>query len=91
MNDELMVKNIFRLSDGTTVFACEGGRLTKSLKGCGAVLMLNGEVQQRIVHVSERTMIKKTCHENLRAIETRDNILLTKKEAESGLYRIILD
>lgn len=88
MNDELMVKNISRLSDGTTVFACEGEDLTKSLKGCEAVLMLNGEVQQRIVHVSERTMIKKTCHENLRVIETRNNILLTKEEAESGLYRI---
>ena len=91
MATDLTVRSLFRLSDGTTVFACEGGSATDSFNGRGAVLMQNGEPRQRITLTGERTMINKAMHVNQRAIETRDSVLLTLEEAQSGTWKIVCD
>lgn len=88
---ELIVRNVFRLSNGVTVFACEGGGEVDSFNGCNAVLMQNGEPRQRITLVGEYVMSKKTTHINQRAVETRDSVALTLEDAQSGTWSIVCD
>jgi len=91
MATELTIKNVFRLSNGITVLACDGGGETDSFVGREAALVANGKVRQRVILVGERTMINRTSHLNERAIETRDQLSLTSEEAQSGSWCLVCE
>lgn len=90
MKFNIMVKNLFRLSDGITVIACSGGRGDGVLAGRIATLAVDGEMRQKFLVEGERRMLNQT-KEGERAIETRDDILLTQDEAQSGRFTLNFD
>lgn len=87
---EFIVTNVFRLSDGTTVLACEGGNNAPSLVGRQAMLMVEGEVKQSLSIAGERLMLNKTSGENERALETRDKLSITVEEAQSKRLNLVV-
>lgn len=90
MTIELIITNVFRLSDGTTVLACEGKNSAPSFIGRQAMLMAEGEVKQSLSIAGERLMFNKTSRENECALETRDKLLITLEEAQSKRFKLVL-
>lgn len=86
---ELIITNIFRLSDGTTVLACEGESNVAPLVGRQANLVSGDEVRQSLSIAGERQMLKAS-RENERALETRDQLSITLEEAQSRRLRLVL-
>lgn len=90
MEKEYVIKNVFRLSNGISVIACEG-RFTSLLEGHRAKLMVGNNIRQIIALIGSREIINWTEHKNQSAIETYDSILLTVEEAQSGQWSIVID
>lgn len=87
---ELIITNFFRLSDGTTVLACEGVSDVAPLAGRQATLMADGAVKQILSITGERLMLNKSSRENELALETRDHLSITLEEAQSRRIRLVL-
>lgn len=89
MKFDLSVREIFRLTNGLTVLACEGEIPVKSLGGCKCLLINDGRVRQEIVLAGERLMLNPTSPH--RALETSDTVELTMEEVKSGHWRLVCD
>ena len=90
MAQEMKIRDVFRLGDGTTVLACEGPASGK-LEGRNAALVMEGQVRQHVVLSGERTMRHPTQHANQRAVETRDPVELIAEDVRSGNWTLVLD
>lgn len=87
MTTELLITALFRLSTGTTVLACEGPHLT-DLNGKAAQILIAGAPRQLINLIGVRQMIGSES-KNI-AIETSDNVFLSKDEIQSGTCRLLI-
>lgn len=90
MSGEFLIRDIFRLSNGTTVFACEGDLSAQDLAGRRAAIVVAGQIRQEITFCGERVMTRPSRHQNQRILETRDSVNLTLEEAQSGQGRVVL-
>ena len=89
MTTELIITNVFRLADGVTVIACAGASSIGSIEGRIATLVADGAERQRLVLAGERRMLNQA-REGERAIETRDDLLITQEEAQSRSFKLVL-
>jgi hypothetical protein len=89
MATELIVTNVFRLTDGITVIACKGANGIGSIEGRVATLVADGKEHQELVLEGERKMLNQA-REGERAIETRDSISITQEEAQSRSFKLVL-
>ena len=88
---KLLVLDIFKLSTGTTVFACEGEKLLQPINGGIGTLFLGDEIRQRITFIGEREMQTQSPHNRSLALETLDPIQLSVSEAQSRLWSLLID
>ena len=90
MTPEMHVDDIFRLSDGQTVFTglvvAHPGRIT----ACRCELKL-GEETRQFVNIAGESIPKKLIQSDRRSISTFEEVNLSQEEAQSGKWRIILD
>jgi hypothetical protein len=91
MTRELLIRDVFRLSNGTTVIACEGGADRDVVAGCKVSLVINGKVRQTIVLKGEQRMLNQRAHRNQRALETEDVVEITEAEARSEVSKIVFE
>jgi carbonic anhydrase/acetyltransferase-like protein (isoleucine patch superfamily) len=87
---EMVVTNVFHLSDGSTVLACEVQGNAGALVGRRANLVLGCEIKQSFLIAGERVMLNKAIGEEERAFETRDSLAITLEEAQSRRFRLVL-
>jgi hypothetical protein len=90
MAQQMKIRDVFRLSDGTTVLACEGA-VSGKLEGRGAALVADGQVRQNIVLSGERTMRHPTQHVEQRAFETLDQVELLAEDVRIGNWTLVLE
>lgn len=91
MGRELLIREVFRLSSGATVLACEGPAAVDVVAGRRACLLVDGQIRQRIVLTSERTMINQTAALNQRALETLDSVEILPEEVQSRRCELVLE
>jgi hypothetical protein len=91
MMTELLVREIFRLSKGITVLACEGTAQPSEMVGKQVSLTSEGVVRQKLLLLGERRMLKRQGDQNTMAIETKDVVDLISEEAKSGLWKLVWD
>jgi hypothetical protein len=85
---ELTVTNIFHLSHGVTVIACEPAVGLAKVGGRTAVLEQNGVVRQRLFVSGERSLLNSKIHTAERALETPDKVLMSPEEAQSKTFKL---
>jgi hypothetical protein len=88
MKYELLVRDIFKLSGGITVLACDGVVSPDGVAGKRASLVSGGIVRQELLLLSERQMLNQSAKQEQRAIETKETVSLTPEEARSGLWKL---
>jgi hypothetical protein len=88
MKNELLVREIFKLSGGITVLACDGVVPPDGVAGKRASLVSGGIVRQELLLLSERQMLNQSAKQEQRAIETMETVSLTPEEARSGLWKL---
>lgn len=91
MKTEFLVRDLFRLSSGTTVLACEGESSTEAITGRTGKLLRDNEVRQSITLVGERQMLNQLLPRSHHAVETSDNVNMSDEEARSGLWKLLID
>ncbi len=90
MKTEFVVREVFRLSTGTTVLACEGGSDRKITSGSQATLICGEEVRQALSILGEQRMLNPSVPRPHRALETNDAVALSTEEARSGAWRLVI-
>lgn len=91
MHKEFLIRNLFRLSGGTTVLACEGKNSSVPFVGRKAKLVSGNEVRQSIMLTGERQMLNGALPQSHKVIETFDTVNLSFEEAQSGMCRLLVD
>jgi len=85
----LKIRNIFKLSGGETVIACDGP--VDNMTWTGRTVKLidqDGGVRQDIILTGLRSMLNQSRHTDQIALETTTAVELTAEEAVSGLWSI---
>jgi hypothetical protein len=88
--EALRIRDVFRLSDGVTVLACERGRHLIDWPGRRVDLACQGEVRQAVMLRGERGLSGQLTRPGEMALETRDTVRLTSEEARSGDWRLLV-
>ena len=88
MTKGAFLREIFRLSDGVTVLACECFPESEGLIGRHASIVVDGHVRQGIIITGERTMRDQTLQLDQRAFETHDRVEVTPEEVRGGTCRL---
>ena len=86
---EMNITDVFRLSDGRTVFA---GRIPPDIGligHCRCELRLGSKVRQVIDCEGEQIVKKIDPNNDLRSVATTDKVELTVQEAQSGEWRLV--
>ncbi len=91
MGQELLIREVFRLSGGITVFACEGTAPLDALTGRQVQLVVDGQVRQSIVLTNERSLLNQTAHLNQHALETHDTVDIFPEEVQRGHCRFVFE
>lgn len=91
MRGEFVVRDLFKLSSGTTVLACEGSADGVALSGRIGKLLDRGQVRQSVVLIGERQMLNQATPSALLAIETHDVVNLSADEARSGHWTLLIE
>ncbi len=89
MTFEMNITDIFRLSNGRTVFA---GRIAghDSLIRSGRCELRSGSKVRQIIQCEGEQIVKKVdLTNNLRSVATTDKVNLTVEEAQSGEWKLI--
>jgi hypothetical protein len=91
MPASLMIREMFKISGGVTVLACDQPPAAEVLAQRAArIESESGEVRQQIKLLGVRTMSGPAVRPDLVAIDTRDSVELTVEEARSGKWRLIV-
>lgn len=90
MRQELLIREVFRLSSGTTVLACQGSAMGETIAGRHALLLVDGQVRQKIVLSNERTMRNQTTAIDQIALETLNSVELLQEEIQSGKCHLVM-
>ncbi|WP_316369663.1 hypothetical protein [Candidatus Thiodiazotropha sp. CDECU1] len=89
MQFEMQILNIFNFADGRTIL---GGRIDGEqnlIKQCKCEIRRGGNIRQ-VIKVEREEIVKKTDPTNdLRALETLDEVDLSKEDAQSGDWKLI--
>jgi len=88
MKFEMQVLNIFRLSDGRTIL---GGRIAghfELIRRCDCELLSDDGIRQRL-NLEGEQIVKKVSANDLRALATSEDVMLTEEEAQSGQWRLV--
>lgn len=85
---EHTIRNIFRLSDGSTVIACDGRAGEIDWSGRKARIVSDDRVLQDVEIKGERIMTRQSAHLDQLAIDTVNRVELSLEEAQSGKWRI---
>ncbi|QDH70168.1 hypothetical protein [Marilutibacter alkalisoli] len=88
MKFEMKILNVFRLSNGRTVLGGLVANHPQLIKACDCELISEEGVRQRISLEGEQ-IVKKISTNDLRALATVENVMLTEEEAQSGNWRLI--
>jgi hypothetical protein len=91
MKHELLIREVFRLGDGTTVLACEGTSTFDTLAGREARLLVEGQIRQSIMLGNERRLLNQTTSLNQHALETFDSVDVLPEEVQAGQCWLVLD
>jgi hypothetical protein len=91
MTNALLIREVFRLTDGITVLACEGFDSLEFPANCLISSIVDGDVRQSILLTGERLMLNQSAQHGQRAVETRDAVNLTAEEARSGRWRLVCE
>jgi len=91
MITKLLIRDMFKLSNNVTVFACEGDAGAVAFAGRKGKLQAGDEVRQSIILVGQREMLNQSAPKSLNAIETGDAVNLTVEEAQSGSWSLLID
>ncbi len=90
MKIEFVVRDLFKLSDGKTVLACEGADTEATFAGRSAKLMASDKVRQTIVLTGRRQMLNQSVGQRHAAFETREMVNLSAEEVKSGLWSLVI-
>lgn len=74
MKAQFVIRDLFKLSGGVTVFACEGENDTSASIGGAATILAGEVVRQSIFLIGEREMLNQSLPKTFKAIETRDKV-----------------
>lgn len=90
MHYEMIVTNIFRLSNGSTVF---GGEMSceERLSPGECVLVYDGVVQGKINVLGEMILERRGSANQLRAVETKEAVPITVEDAMSRKWKLICE
>ena len=81
----------FELSEGITILACSGYDSKLDVIGKKFKLIRGDTVRQTLTISGERKMLNRKANLDKKAFETRDTILLSKEEAQSGEWQLVGD
>lgn len=85
----LTIHDLFLLSGGTTVIACDKLDTDQTwLHRKVSIISSDGEKLQDLVILGSRSMLRQDAHHNQIAIETEMHVQLSVEEAQSGRWRI---
>lgn len=90
MSIDIAVRDVFKLSGGMTVLACDRPTVDQAWRHKRVELRsVHGETRGNFVLVGERRMLGSAVNPTLLAIETTDNVDLSAEEARTGNWRLI--
>lgn len=85
----MKVLNIFRLSNGKTIFAGEVSGHPDLIKSCNCELR-SGDTIRDVIQIEGEQIVKKIDPKNqMRALATIKAISMTKEEAQSGDWELV--
>jgi hypothetical protein len=85
----MKVLNIFRLSNGRTVFAGEISGHPGLIKSCSCELHC-GDLVRDVIEIEGEQIVKKVDPKNkLRSLATVKSVVMTKDEAQSGDWELV--
>jgi hypothetical protein len=88
MRFEMRIMNVFRLSNGRTVFGGLVSGHPELVRACKCELQFEGECRQKLECEGEQIALKHS-QNDLRAIGTVEHVSLTPDEAQSGGWKLI--
>jgi hypothetical protein len=88
MKNELLIREMFRVASGVTVFACEGILPADGVAGKKVSLVSGQNVPQEILLLGDRHLLNPSANQSQIALETQDTVNLTPGEARSGLWAL---
>lgn len=86
-NAVLKIRNIFVLSDGATVIACD--RPSEDIGWSNRKVIIaspNGDREQELIISGQRMMSRQSAHSDQIALETMALVALSDEEAQSGKW-----
>ena len=83
------VREKFELSEGVTILACSGCDPTFDVIGKTLSLIRGDEIRQTLTLSGENKMLNQKSNLAQKAFETKDMILLSQEEAQSGEWQLI--
>jgi hypothetical protein len=90
MDNALRIHDLFKLSNGVTVIACDrpgAEPVWSNLKA--RIVSDDGELRQHIVVSGVRSMLRQSSHLDQIAIETSEAVQLSPEEARSGRWLLV--
>jgi hypothetical protein len=90
MNDVLRIRDLFELSSGTTVIACDRPARERSWSNVTArIVSDDGEQRRELVISGARSMQRQSLQLDQIAIETSVSLQLSPEEARSGRWLLL--
>ena len=88
MSFEMLITDIFRLSNGATIFA---GHISEAARiGRGTCELRSANGVRQTIHCEGEPIVKKIDPSNtLRSVATLDNVDLSIEEAQSGIWKLV--
>ena len=90
MTSSVFIRDLFKLDNGITVFACD------RVAGVGRwpqnryqIVSRGGDIRQELTIQGERKMARQTAHLDQLAVETFDPVQLSLEEAQSGQWALV--
>lgn len=85
------IHDLFKLDHGLTVLSCEAVDAVTPIDQRTATLVSGTQVRGPIRLIGERHLLNRQEHPERHAIETRDVVDLSKEEARSGAWTLVVE
>ncbi|MCJ8206802.1 hypothetical protein [Pseudomonas sp. RGM2987] len=90
MKTKISVTEKFEMLGGVTILVCKGFSSNTDIIGKQFYLVSGSEVRQTLTIIGVRDMLNQQSNLDQKALETRDVMNLSKDEARSGSWKLIL-
>jgi hypothetical protein len=91
MQTTFIVRNLFKLPNGTTVLACDGKIQPLYMRERMATLSYGNSFRQSICITGKMHLRNQAQPRTLQAFETNDTVRISTADAQSGIWKLTFD